>query len=368
MAKAAQLDDYGNPVNENDPYGYQDPYSYLPPEYKPDGNGSPNSGAPDPSQGGAQPGFTAGVNTGGPMPDPVISAKAFDTANNSGITGGATPPPAPPAPVAAKGAPTGGDLRNADFARQYVEWWGNQPGVNPSVKNDPGYWIGRFTSGAFGNDQNYAQARMMQPEGPPEGAGAPAANPAAMPAPAAAAGAGGGIPSKYDDMIHQTLMNLLQRGSQPVTEDSVRAQYAPVDAVMQRNADRTRAAAAERHTFQGTNFGGAGGPLDAETNSINENLGMDEGKLMAGFIGDELKNKRDDLIQALQFAQGEEKTALQLQISQMDAELRRYGIDSAASTASAQLGQQNNQFYDQMGNNNAWQEYMYNQVFNQNLQ
>lgn len=67
--------------------------------------------------------------------------------------------------------PTGGALTDPAYAARYVAWAGTQPGVNPSVKNDPNYWIGRFTSGAFGNDQEYALQRMMQAEGPPEGGG-----------------------------------------------------------------------------------------------------------------------------------------------------------------------------------------------------
>lgn len=71
-------------------------------------------------------------------------------------------------PTAPSGArPTGGLLTDPAYAAQYVAWAGTQPGVNPSVKNDPGYWIGRFTSGAFGNDQEYALQRMMQAEGAP---------------------------------------------------------------------------------------------------------------------------------------------------------------------------------------------------------
>lgn len=88
--------------------------------------------------------------------DPVAAMFQKDTTN---ATGGLT-------------QPTGGMLTDRNFAEQFVKYWGQQPGVNPSVANDPGYWIGRFTSGAFGNDQAYAIQRMMQAEGPPEGAGA----------------------------------------------------------------------------------------------------------------------------------------------------------------------------------------------------
>lgn len=40
-----------------------------------------------------------------------------------------------------------------------------QPGVNPSVANDPNYWKGKILSGELGSDPNYITQKMMTPEG-----------------------------------------------------------------------------------------------------------------------------------------------------------------------------------------------------------
>jgi hypothetical protein len=69
----------------------------------------------------------------------------------------------------------GGSLMDPGYVDKLLAWAATQPGVNPSVKVDAGYWKGRFLSGAFKEDVPYAISRMMTPEGPPEGgaAGAP---------------------------------------------------------------------------------------------------------------------------------------------------------------------------------------------------
>ncbi len=65
------------------------------------------------------------------------------------------------------GAPGGGDPRDPTYAAKLVNYYANQPGANPSLKNDPGYWIGKLTSGELGTDQGYIVGRFMQPEGAP---------------------------------------------------------------------------------------------------------------------------------------------------------------------------------------------------------
>ncbi len=52
----------------------------------------------------------------------------------------------------------------------YVSYYANQPGANPSLKNDPNYWIGKISSGELGSDPNYIVSKFMLPEGAPAGA------------------------------------------------------------------------------------------------------------------------------------------------------------------------------------------------------
>ena len=149
---------------------------------------------------------------------------------------------------------------------------------------------------------------------------------------------------RYDAIVYDMIQKMLKRGSEDVTEDTVRGQFGPASVAMKRNAERSKMAAAERAAFQGTNIGGAGGPLDSEMRGIDENLGESEGKLMAQLIGDEIRARRGDLESALQFAQGEERNALTMQIAEMDAELRKLGINTQDRQFNQSLNQQDKQF------------------------
>ncbi len=138
--------------------------------------------------------------TGGPpaSPAPAPAANWF-TANA---------PPAPTAtgsyggsfvnpnnPLAQAGTtlqqPTGGNLSDPNYASRLVQYYATQHGANPSLKNDPNYWIQKITSGALGADPNYIISKFMQPEG------APAGNPNSAPLPVTPYGGLGSTPSPY---------------------------------------------------------------------------------------------------------------------------------------------------------------------------
>lgn len=201
---------------------------------------------------------------------------------------------------------------------------------------------------------------------------------AGMPAPGgggggAAGGAGGsGVygtgNQAMDDAMHSALMSMLQRNSSPVTAKDVGDRFGPLDAIKQRNAMEGRNAAAERAAFQGSSVGGAGGSLDAEQNKITENLSQDEMGLMSGLMGEEMQARRADVMNALQFAQGEEKIGLQKQLADMDNELRREQMAQSGSQFQQSLGQNQSQFDASMDDSDAWKEYIYNQQFNQGLE
>lgn len=58
----------------------------------------------------------------------------------------------------------------------YIAYMQQQPGVNPSVINDPGYWRQKMladpnSGGGLGPDANYVKQKMMTPEGAPAGDG-----------------------------------------------------------------------------------------------------------------------------------------------------------------------------------------------------
>lgn len=82
----------------------------------------------------------------------------------------------------ANGKPLGGNLKDPKYAEALVSYFANQPGANPSLKNDPNYWITRM--GQVGGDQGYWEGRFMQPEGTPDPSQPPGTNtPGATPNP-----------------------------------------------------------------------------------------------------------------------------------------------------------------------------------------
>jgi hypothetical protein len=87
--------------------------------------------------------------------------------------------------------PTGGNLSDPNYASRLVQYYATQPGANPSLRNDPNYWINKITSGALGSDPNYIVSKFMQPEG------APAGNPNTAPLPVSQYGGLGQTPSPY---------------------------------------------------------------------------------------------------------------------------------------------------------------------------
>ena len=124
----------------------------------------------------------------------------------------------------------------------------------------------------------------------------------------------------------------------PSHATAVAAQYDPLAAQSQRAAGEARAAAAERAAFEGTNVGGAGGAFDASVNSINERAGQAQSALMANLITGELTQRRADVVNAIGFAQGEQKMRLQAQLAALDRELERQ-----------RMAQQNQQYLDDLG-------------------
>lgn len=81
-----------------------------------------------------------------------------------------TAPAAPKAPTAptSTGPPT---LNASDPASRaaFIKYYANQPGANPSLTNDPGYWDSKIASGELGSDPNYIISKFMTPEGAPAG-------------------------------------------------------------------------------------------------------------------------------------------------------------------------------------------------------
>lgn len=111
----------------------------------------------------------------------------------------------------------------------------------------------------------------------------------------------------------------------------------------QGDASRRRAQVglAERAAQSGLNTGGSGGGfLDSAIQSQHEQEGRDVGEFSANAVLQEIQSKRQDVVNALNFAQGEERMALQQQLAMLDHELQSRSLD-----------QNNQHFYDDLSYN-----------------
>ncbi len=152
-------------------------------------------------------------------------------------------------------------------------------------------------------------------------------------------GFGGDIRSSILAQLHQSQM--------PSAAD-LQGQYQPFLNELDRGATQARAQLAERLAQQGLNAGGQGGALDAGLNSLNEDLGAQRGRLVSEVTGRELAARRQQIAQALQLGTGvmslDQQQALQREMAQLDAQLRREGYGVQKELAGQQMGYN----YDQL--------------------
>lgn len=257
--------------------------------------------------------------------------------------------------------PAGGQLTNNDYANQLVWWAGGQSGVNPSVQNDPGYWLDKLQSGAFGNDQAYAVKRMMQPEGPPEGGGPPTA-------PGSSGGSGGNNyyygptfnPGSYSSpyappagisaQLYNMLMTRAQQGTELDKNDAnIKQQVNPFAASQERSRRNYLAQVAER-----------GGPLaniNGEQRITAEKAGQNTSMFQSQLIGREIQSRRDEIQAALTQLgtqlNADQSRALQDELGHLNAALSQYGIDTSAGLQQQQINSGNDQFAANFGLNST---------------
>lgn len=138
--------------------------------------------------------------------------------------------------------------------------------------------------------------------------------------------------------VADAIMRLLGRGEGGTENDpNIAASTAAFRGEVERQGRRSRNAMAERMAAEGLNYGGSGsGAFDSAIQSELEGEGMKVGQFRANEVLQEIAAKRQDVINALQLAQGQEKLGLEQYLAQLNEQLQR-----------AQMAQQNNQWYDQ---------------------
>lgn len=113
----------------------------------------------------------------------------------------------------------------------------------------------------------------------------------------------------------------------------------------------------------------ATGALRGQERMASERAGQAAGGFEAELVGREIQARRGEIMQSLQMLSSilsdQERMALQRELAEMDAQLRRLGIETGARADSARLGEQARQFDNQLGFQIGDREAYYN---NQALQ
>lgn len=278
--------------------------------------------------------------------------------------------------------PTGGNINDPAYLDQLLAYYGQQPGVNPSVTNDPGYWRQAVASGRFNGDEGYLIQRFMQPEGAPEGS---------------TGGSGGTGPDQSSlssfltNMLMQNQGNntdparaqLLQRlnammdqYSQPVSPDdpTIKASTDAYTGQVNRGVNDFKNTAAERAYAEGVPTGA----FDSQIGNAEQAGGRAVGGFQAQLMNDELAARRANLQGALGASGGllsaQDSADIQNKIANMDAALKASGLDLTNKSLDITkllgmtgLTQQNNQFYDQLGASTAGQGMTFDQWLQQYL-
>ena len=170
--------------------------------------------------------------------------------------------------------------------------------------------------------------------------------------------AGGGPGGDFNSQVRAMLMEQLgAMGKTPGAEDPIiKNQVDAYRREKERSGQNQRAALAERSAQSGLLQGGASsGAFDTGIAGIQEGIGEDVGQFAAGATAKELYNRRDQmkslLAMALQTGDAETARALQLQIAQMDNQLRYATLSQQGRQFDANLGENRRQFDDQLGYN-----------------
>lgn len=148
-----------------------------------------------------------------------------------------------------------------------------------------------------------------------------------------------------NQLVQEQLQQLMTTGSTPALSEidmnspSMRAQRAAFQRANSKGTTRARLSAAERNAARGTL--GAGG-FDAELAGIENASGDREVDFESNLLRQELGGQRDRVMQALQMASatGNQGMTRQLQdrLAQLDAQIRREGLDVQKQGQKAQTG------------------------------
>jgi hypothetical protein len=195
------------------------------------------------------------------------------------------------------------------------------------------------------NNPNYGQAGYVGSETGTQTGTAPAVTPGGaggstpIPGPAGSSGTPG-QPQTINDAFRGALMTQLTAPvTAPTADDpTIKAQTDAFSLSQQRGNEREQNQLAESAAFDNTRT--AGGFLSDKL-GLEQQRAEAEGAFGADLRGRELQSRRDQVAQALQLGAGylsdQEHQALQKQLADLDAAVRREGIQQQGSIASGDL-------------------------------
>lgn len=207
---------------------------------------------------------------------------------------------------------------------------GLQPGVAPPTMPDP------FGGSGTWDGQNWLPAGYHDgaPGGQPGTPGTPG-TPGGTPTtgPAATTNTVGG-------QFQKKLMELMgQSGDVSETDPSVAGALHQTDIAQQRSFERRRAMSAERAAAQGTLNGGG---FDASLDNLEASRGDQTAAQKAGIMGGAAAAKQQQLMQALtlggQYLSDQQKNEITKQLGELDAQVKREGIQSQTSLGQQDIG------------------------------
>lgn len=386
----AKLDRYGNLDYGGDEYEVPDPKR------------RPQPGDPDyvdPSGGGSQGITDPGARAGG-VADPNDPAEIDRINGIYGPGGTALNKPGPTSvwdPVKeawnTPPAPESGD----DELLAFISQLAGMPGADPSLAADPDYWFKAISSrgGLNAGNRQYWQDAAVGPTAffnnpnRETGGGAPAGGGGST-----AAGAGNGnLSGLLMQLLSQgsrtsgdrsgilsRLMSLADQYAKPVSPDdpNIKASTDAYAGQVGRSVNRFRKTAAERAYAEGVPTGA----FDAQIGNAEMAGGRAQGDFESGLMRDEMVSRRNALMSTLQSAgsllSAQDSADIQSKIANMDAILRSQGLDvsnrgldiqqllgmgsldlqkllgnRSLDNQGRQIDNQNNQFYDQFGADQA---------------
>lgn len=268
-----------------------------------------------------------------------------------------TAPPAGWAP-AAPGAQTGtaapvafGPGRTSDDT-QINAWLSSiagQPGVNPSVANDPAYWNRRIkeTGGLGADNTDYWMGLALRPEGAPEGGGGGGGTPGAAGAQPSApyvpgqgvsgmgtVFTGGGLGDKVNPMFDLLMRRANGDPNVSANDPIIRSNVDSFNATQQR-AERDYESQLAERLGPNTNMG-------KERRMGAERIGSNTAGFEAQMMNQERTARRQEIQQALQGAYGfltqQQQLMLQEELSQLGLSQSAYQFDVNDQFRNSPLG------------------------------